>query len=455
MSDLIRFLAENAVKVQFKDIPPNIVEFTKICILDTLGALIAGFDSLGCYTAVELVREWGGKPESTILRYGVKSPCPAAAFVNSIFARALDFDAGVRPGLHLNASTIPTALAVGEMLGASGRDIITSMAVGEDLALRINRTTNYGITYNGFDPTGICGVFATATVAGKLLGLNENEMHNALGIAFNKAAGSFQSNIDGCLAIRYIQGFTSSSGIISAILAKKGVTGPINVLEGTYGYYKLFSEGKYDRNSVLEGLGKEFLGPRYTMFKRWPSCGATLSVIDGTLELKEEYGINAKNIDEVIVTVGPYAYNLVGQHFIGAKDPRIKAQFSLYYAVSNVLVRGRPKLEHYTEKYIFDPEIQSFSQKVKIVEDKTIDTEFRAEVQIRLKNGDVYRKVCGPPKGHPENPITREDIAIKFRDCATFSSKPLSEWLIKDIQEKVFNLDKIENIKDVIEMLSS
>jgi len=326
--------------------------------------------------------------------------------------------------------------------------------VGEDLALRINRTTNYGITYNGFDPTGICGVFATAAVAGKLLGLNEDEMHNALGIAFNKAAGSFQSNIDGSLAVRYIQGFTASSGIISAILAKNGITGPINVLEGTYGYYRLFSGGKYDRSLVLEGLGKEFLGPRYIMFRRWPSCGATLSVIEGALELKEEYGINPADVDEVIVTVGPYTYNLVGQHFIGARDPRIKAQFSLYYAVSNVLVRGRPKLEHYTEKYILDPEIQSFSQKVKVIEDKTIDTEFRAEIQVKLKNGKIYHKVCGPPKGHPENPITQEDIIIKFRDCATFSSKPLSEGLIKDIQEKVFSLDKIEDIKEIIELLS-
>lgn len=453
MSDPIKLLAENAVKIQFGDLSSEIVEFTKFCVIDALGALVAGFDSLGCRTAVELVEEWGGRPESTVLRYGVKVPCPAAAFVNSILARALDFDTGVRPGLHLNASTVPTALAVGEMLDASGEDVIVSIAVGEDLALRINRTTNYGATYGGFDPTGICGVFATAAVAGKLLGLNEMEMCNALGIAFNKAAGSFQSNIDGALTIRYIQGFTSSSGVLSAILAKRGITGVTNVLEGTYGYYNLFSKGKYDRNALLEKLGEEFLAPRYTMFKRWPSCGVTLSPIDGALELKEKHKIEAEDISEVIATVGPYAYNVAGQPFKDVKYPQVKAQFNIYYGLANALVRGNPRLEHYTEKYILAPEIQNFLHKVKVVEDKTIDTEFKAEVQIKLKDGKIYHKLCGPPKGHPENPITRDDIIAKFNGCAKFSTKPLSDEIIREVQEKILSLDKMADIKELIKLL--
>jgi 2-methylcitrate dehydratase PrpD len=453
MVDPIRLLVENAVKIEFNELPSDIVDFTKLCILDALGALIAGFDSYGCRTAVEVVREWGGKPESTILRYGGKVPCHAAAFVNSILARALDFDSGMRPGLHLNASTIPTALAVGELLGVSGKDVILSIAVGEDLAVRINRTTNCGVTYNGFDPTGICGVFATTTVAGKLLGLNEEEMQNALGIAFNKAAGSFQSNIDGALVVRYIQGFTSASGVISAILAKKGVTGVRNVLEGTYGYYHLFSSGKYDKNSLLEGLGKIFLTPRYTMFKRWSSCGATLSAIDGALELKEKNGIRAEDIEEVVITVGPYAYNLVGQPFAEVKYPQVKAQFSVQYGVANVLVRGRPKLEHYTEKYILAPEIQNFLPKVKVVLDKNIDTEFRAEVQVKLKDGKIYHKLCGPPKGHPENPVGREDVIVKFMDCVKYSSKPLSVDA-REVVDKILNLEKIANISELVELLS-
>jgi 2-methylcitrate dehydratase PrpD len=453
MLDSIRLLAENVVNVQFRDLPSEVVEFTKLCIIDALGALVAGFDAPGCRTAVELVKSWGGKPESSILRYGGRVPSPSAAFVNSILARALDFDTGCRPGLHLNASTVPVALAVGEVARANGKDIIASIVVGEDLALRINRTTNYGATYCGFDPTGICGVFATTVVAGKLLGLNEKEMHNALGIAFNKAAGSFQSNIDGALAVRYIQGFTSSSGVISAVLAKKGVTGPANVLEGVYGYYNLFSKGKYDKNSLVENLGKEFLAPLYTMFKRWPSCGATLSLIDGALELKEKYKITPGDVSEVIATVGSYAYNLVGHPFKVGDNIQVNAQFNIQYGVSNVLVRGKPSLEHYTEKYILDREVQNFIPKVKIVEDKTIDTEFKAELQIKLKGGETYRKLCGPPKGHPDNPIAQEDLMVKFEDCAKFSPKPLTDEIMRKVQDKILNLDKVADIKELIELL--
>ncbi|MEM2704202.1 MAG: MmgE/PrpD family protein [Candidatus Bathyarchaeia archaeon] len=453
MPDPIEPLVEYCVGTKYKGLPEDIIEFTKLCVLDLIGVLIAGFDAPGCGIAVEFVKEFGGKPESSILRYGAKAPCPGASFANSIMARALDFDAGMRPGVHLNASTIPTAFAVGELMGSSGRDVLAAIAVGEDLAVRINQTTNLGITYGGFDPTGICGVFATTVVAGKLFELTEHELRNALGIAFNRAGGSFQNNIDGALMVRFLQGFVSATGVISALLARKGVSGPLNLFDGIYGYYKLFSHGVYDKSFLLNKLGKEFLTPRYTMFKRWPSCGATLSVIDGTLKLKEEEQIEPENIDEIIVVVGPYAYNLTGQPFTTSENPVVKAQFSLQYAVANVILRGRPTLKHYRMEYISDPLVQRMMNKIHVVKDESIETEFKAELIVKMRGGEIKKIECGVPKGHPANPITKDDILRKFYECVKSSSKPLPDEVVKEVIDKILNMEKLSNIEYLIELL--
>jgi 2-methylcitrate dehydratase PrpD len=137
--------------------------------------------------------------------------------------------------LHLGSSAVPTALAVAEMVGGcSGKEFLSALVAGMELAARLNLSDSQ---YKGFDPTGVCGVFATAAGAGKVMRLSPEQQLDALGLVFNRSAGSFQSNIDGSLAVRIIQGFVSQNGIICAQLARQGITGPSNFLEGVYGYF--------------------------------------------------------------------------------------------------------------------------------------------------------------------------------------------------------------------------
>ena len=223
---IVQYIGETA----FQDIPEAPLKVTKDMILTVLGTTLAGAGAEGCQMLVDMHRRWGGQPESTILIYGGKIPAQNAAFVNSVMARALDFDDAMTPGIHIGASVIPTALAAAELAGGcSGQDFLAALVLGVEVAARLNLSES---AYDGFDPTGVCGIFASTVAASRILGLSEKETWNALALAFNKSGGSFQSNVDGSLAVRVIQGWVSQSGITCARFAKSGITGPKNFLEG-------------------------------------------------------------------------------------------------------------------------------------------------------------------------------------------------------------------------------
>jgi 2-methylcitrate dehydratase PrpD len=447
-------LANFAANTPSRKIPADVLEFTKLTVLDTLGVLIAGRDAPGCHAAVDIVRRWGGARESSILRHGDRVPMPNAAFANSVMARALDYDTAARPGLHLSASTVVAALAVGEVAGASGMEALASIAVGDDLALRINRTTNGGVTYNGYEPTGVAGVFAVAAVAGRLMGLDTDAMRNALGIAFVRSGGSFQSNADGALTVRFNQGFTSYHGVLSAELASMGVTGPTNVFGGRFGYYALFSKGVMDERGLLDGLGSEFLGPRHIMIKKWPTGGLSLSPVDCLTRMLEESKISPGDVEEITAFIGPYAYGVVGRPFEPGRSPQASAQFNLQYAIASLMVRGPLMLEHYEDGAVLHDGVLGFLRRVHVVEDPSIDTEFRSRLSISLRGGSRVEVECGPPRGHPENPMSRDEVIEKFMRNARRSSRPLDDGAAKEVVGRVLRMESMGDVKELVELLA-
>ena len=270
------------VNTSYEDIPQKAVVLMKAIILNAVGAIIAGATLEGCPQAIALSKEWGGRDEATILLYGDKTSAASAAFANSFLARAVGIDEAMLPGIHIGGSSVSTALAMAELVGGcSGKDFLAALISGSEMAARIN----FASQYDRFDPTGVCTVFATTAIAGRMLGLDEEQMWNALGHALNRSAGSWQGTVDGTVAARVLQGDASRGGIFSAQLAQKGVTGPVNFLEGYYGYFELFAKGKYDAEAVAGELGRRFEFYK-TFVKKHPSCGTTNSTIDSILELR-------------------------------------------------------------------------------------------------------------------------------------------------------------------------
>ena len=447
-------LARNVVETSYDQLPVEAVKCAKLGFLDTVGVLVAGSHSAGCQAVIDLVREWGGAAESTILIHGGKVPAHNAAMVNSVMVRAIDFDYVALKGMHLGASSIPTALAIAEKLGGvSGKEFLTAVVAGEDLAMRVHLATSY----NGFDPTGVAMVFGTAAIAGKLLGLTETGMMDALGIAFNRAGGSFQSNIDGSLAVRVIQGLTSKNGIESALLAQRGITGVSQILQGTWGFFHLFSKVEPDLEAVVDGLGREYR-VNQVWFKRFPSCGATLSATDATLDLVKEYDIKPEQVKEVVVKMyGQATYNLVGKPFESRRYPEVDAQFSVSYVVANAIVRRDSRMEHFFPDSVRDERVIQLAGKVHAIMDKEVKETGGIHgsviVDILLEDGNRHRKFVKSPKGFPDNPLSEEELRQKFADCMALAPVSLAGEAQGKIVSMINNLEKVENIVDIIPLL--
>ena len=449
--DVEEKLVEYILNTHFNDLPEQAIEIGKTLILTVLGTTIAGATSEGCEPVLDQVHEWGGSKEATILIYGGQIPAHNAALVNSVMARALDFCDGMVPGLHLGSTCVPAALAAAEITGGcNGKDFITHLIVGAEAAARINSCS----MYNGFDPTGVCSIFAATAIAGRMLNLNPKQMLDALALAFNKSAGSLQSNIDGAGAVRIIQGSASQGGILCAQFAKKGITGPKNFLTGQYGYFHLFSEDHYDPE-VLFGKWMERFDLARLVFKRYPSCWATTSSIDGILGIAREQDLSIEDVDRIDITMTPYPYKLVGHPFEVGDNPRVNAQFNVRYCVANALMRGGLRLEHFDEPALSEPKLMKMIERIDVTADSDLEKQGHNAAVMRVKTmqGITYEKMVGSPRGGPGNPLTGEEHIQRFNDCFDYAGETLPPENRQKILSIISQFEQLSNVCDLIPFL--
>jgi 2-methylcitrate dehydratase PrpD len=447
----VRFVCRSA----YDDLPRKSLATIKNQILTVLGTSLAGSTQAGCKALVDFYLSQGGKEEASILLYGGRIPAHAAALVNGVMARALDFDDALAPGVHIGASTVPAALAAAELRGGiNGREFLSAVLLGAEVGVRLNLTE---AAYNGLDPTGICAVFAAAATASRVLGLTEEETWNALALAFNRAGGSFQSNVDGSLAVRVIQGWVAESGVLSARLARAGITGPKNFLEGVYGYYNVYGRGLVDPASAMADLGSRFECEKI-LFKKYPSCGLTLGSTELILGLMREpagTGITAETVEKVEVRVPPYTYKLVGHPFEMGATPRVNAQFSIRYCVANALLRGSSRLAHFEEDAIRNPQVLELAGRVNVVADPAMELRGHTPVDmaVTLKDGREFLRRIDIAPGFPGNPLTKEEQEARFHDCIAYAEKTLRQEKVAEIVEGVSRIEGLSDVRVLIPLL--
>lgn len=449
--NLVRF----ACRTTYDDLQPGPLGAVKSQMLTVLGTTIAGSTQAGCQTLIDFYRSLGGQEEAAILIHGGRIPAQAAALVNGVMARSLDFDDALAPGVHLGASTVPAALAAAELRGGiNGREFLTALLVGAEVGARLNLTE---AAYNGLDPTGICTVFAATAAASRVLGLSEEETWNALALSFNRAAGSFQSNVDGSLAVRVIQGWVAESGVMCARFARAGITGPKNFLEGVYGYYNVYGRGLVDPGNVVADLGRRFECEKI-LFKKYPSCGLTLGSTDVVLSLMRESDgkdVSAATVESVEVKVPPYTYRLVGHPFEIGATPRVNAQFSIAYCVANALLRGSSKLAHFEEEAIRDTRVLDLARRVNVIMDPHMEARGHTPVDmtVRTKAGREFFRRLDIAPGFPGNPLTPEEQEARFRDCVAYAKKPLQKEKVEAIVESTANIERLSDVRSLIPLL--
>jgi len=442
-------LVDYLFETRFEEIPKEPLGTIRNMILRVLGTTIAGSSAEGCVEMVELYKKMGGREDATILIHGGKIPAQNAAFVNSVMARALDFCDAMAPGVHIGSAAVPAALAAAELAGGcSGRDFLTALTMGTEISSRLNLSES---AYDGFDPTGVCSVFAATAVAAKILRLDHTQTWNALGLAFNRCGGSFQANIDGSLAIRIIQGWVAQSGVTCAQLARAGITDPENFLEGVYGYFHLFGRDAIDPSDVIGELGDRF-ELQNLVFKKYPSCGLTQGCTEAAFGLITDEGIGPEEVDHIEITVPPYAHKLVGHQFRLGENPRVNAQFSIQYCVASALLRGEADFQHFEESSVRDQGVMTFLNKISVKPDPELDKRGHTalDMQVFTKQGTQYLKQVEIAPGFPGNPLSQAEHHQHFRDCLGVAPKNVSTEKAERILSLVSGIEELDDIRELI-----
>ena len=368
----IEELSANVLDTRFDYFDQATLENAKSRIIDIIGCLIGGAYADGNPALIDLVKEWGGKEEATILAHGGKVPAHNAAMVNSIMARSFEFEVlvamvdGVWFPSHISATTITTAIALGEMKGINGRELITAVLVGDNIAARVLGASGFRIT-RGWDSVGTVSTLGATATAGRLLGLDRRQMRHAFGIALNQLAGSFQNAWDGSTAFKLLQGVSARNGIFSAQLAKAGWTGPEDALLSKFGYYHLYTESCVNPEILTKDLGKTY----YTecAFKPYPCCRGAHPAIDCALALVGKHDIKAEDIEEIVLYAPEGVLDsFLGQPFRIGEFPHGNAAFNCQYTDANALLRGSSKPEHFSEEAIRDPRVNDVISKISLAE---------------------------------------------------------------------------------------
>ncbi|MBI5442392.1 MAG: MmgE/PrpD family protein [Deltaproteobacteria bacterium] len=450
-------LARHLVRTSFDAFGPATLEGAKDRIVDTLGCVLAGKNASGCSGLAELVREAGGAPEATVLGFGCRVPAQAAALVNAVLARSYDYEPvgafvdGKSVPAHISGTTVPTALAVAEKLGASGRELLTALVLGDDLAARLSAASLFDLDL-GWDNTGTANAFGATAIAGKLLELDEAEMQNAFGIVLNQLGGTMLNIFEGTHCFKLPQGLAARAGIFSASLAKKGFTGPKNSLTGQHGYFARYCR-EYDLSVLTRDLGRTFCAG--DTIKPYPCCRANHAAIDCTLALVRDHGVKAADVEEVIVGVRATAKEFaVGQEFRIGEVPQISASFSLQYAVATALLRGEVELSHFGEESIRSPEIEALVRRIRTVGSLPPERSLGAEVTIRTKEGREYRAAVEQPLGSDAfSPLTPSEKRKKFLRCATFT-RDLDEAKAQAVFETLRGLENVACVAEVMDRIA-
>jgi 2-methylcitrate dehydratase PrpD len=441
-----RELATFVARTAFRDIPENVTEQAKLCILDWLGSALAGSLQPPAKIIRDLVKENGGRKESTVLGSRTKNSCVNAALANGVMSHIVEFDdLHVESIIHPAAPVIPASLAVAETNGSNGQDLITSVVLGYDVEIRIGLAMNLS-HYRYWHSTGTCGTFGAAAAAGKILNLDEEKMKHALGIAGTEASGLIE--VFGTMSKPLNAGKAAQNGVIAALLAKKGFTSTKKILESDRGYCQASSQSP-NLNLITLDLGKRF-EILNDSFKNHASCGHTHSALDAALKLAKEHEIKPDTIGQVTVETYPIAVEIVGRNYTPKTSS--EGKFSLPYCMAVALIYGKVGLTEFSSKKLKDRKVLELSRKVTVEAGREFDSTklWWAKVTIRKTDGTELSCTIEIPKGHPHNPLSNTELAKKFRDLASLT---LPTRRVNKIIETVTKLESLKNVKSLTTLL--
>jgi 2-methylcitrate dehydratase PrpD len=437
--DLVQFLHECGIQ----DLPETVQTKTKLCILDAIGAGIAGPSVMEPVRIAYDLAKSLGKGKVTLLGDGSRVQVFAGAMANAISAMALDLgDVHRNAFFHASAGIIPAILATAEDKSkVSGRDLVLATALGIETGIRVALSVNPELRLKGLDTTSQCGIFGAAAGSMKILGGGKKEFLHALSLAGTQASGDIQYILDGDWSKCLHPGKASSDGVLAAYLAQRGYIGPHNILEGRYGF-PLSSAGAFHRQQINKGLGQKWRILEMGM-KIHAACRFSNAGIDAALQILSQHEVSAQDIKTVRVRMGRLGVDQLGNRDIKSF---YDGQMSAPFLISLALLRGRVNFKDVLEG-LTNNALKEMMNKLEMVADPQIgETARDTVVEVATNTGKVFTQNIPIPRGEPEIPLEQSELEGKFLDLAEVC---MPAARARTLMEKILTLESLSRVEEL------
>ena len=449
-------VAEFLVRERYEDLPGETIEKVKEFVLDVIGCTIGASQQPQIKALTEVLIAEGGNPVASVFAHGFKTSMMSAALFNGTMGHSFDFDDDHREGtMHPSVAVFPAVFAVGEKRGASGKEFLRSLVLGLEVMIRLGESLLGKSYYQGFHPTGTCGVFGAAAACATIMKLDALYTKYALGIAGSFSAGTQECTGEGAWQKPLQAGHPAMGGVLAASLAEKGYIGTGTVWDGPNGLIRALSfKDQFDYSRMTETLGKKWEMTE-TSIKVHACCRFSGPVADCALDLYRQ-GVRAGDVKKIIAKVGNFTVNMLCYPEERKRKPvtHVDAQFSLPWAIATAVSKNSTGIDEFRGEALHDPEVLALAQKVTWELDPEAEAmypkAYPATLVAEMNDGRTFFAHVDYPKGDPENPATKQEILAKFH---LLTEKFLNSGRRDRIIEAVDRLDTMANIAELADLV--
>jgi 2-methylcitrate dehydratase PrpD len=447
--EVTAILAKFTTDLHYEKIPRKAVETAKIALRDCLGVALAGSREEDARIAAEIARQERAREETSVIGQGFRTSALNAALANGTAAHALDFDHSFTIMGQPTAPVAPATFALGEALGASGRQIIEAYVAGFEVTAKLVHSLRDS-AHDGWHAPSTLGSFGAAAACSKLLGLDAAKTQMALGITASMASG-IVANF-GTMTKPLHVGLGARNGVLAAKLAGGGYTANPKAIEGGFGFYSVLHENTAIHEQAIEELGRSYaLITDGLRIKPYPCGGLTHQVIDSVLEFRAKHGLTAEMIDRVDVDVVKHTFDRI---VFRVPQTGIQGKFCMPYLVARAIIDGKIGLHIFTDSAVRDQNVLKLAERVQMNLDSNLKKSDAAgrpcRVTLRLKNGQTFTREAQHAKGGPEHPMSEAELRDKFTECAREAIDASSAAKVLDYIESLESLSDIRPLCDFI-----
>lgn len=405
---ITKTLAQYVVDSRYEDIPQDVRHEASRALLNLCGCSIGAASNPTVVNALGAVLPFAGPAQASILGRPEKLDILNAALLNGISSHVLDFDDTHVEAIHPSAPVWPALLALAEWKGVSGADLIHAFVTGVEVECRVGLAVvpdHYDV---GWHITGTVGVLGAAAAAGRILGLDQQRMAWALGIAATQASGLREMFGSMCKCLH--PGRAAQNGLHAALLAANGFTSSEQAIEAPRGFGHVLST-RFDPAPIVAPWGKSFELMR-NMYKPF-ACGLVVhGAIDGCMQLRRDYALTPEMVERIDLKVGKIVLELTGK-----TEPRtgLEGKFSVYHAAAAALCQGAGGEAQFSDACVNDPVVAGLRRRVHATVDESLSWA-QAHVMITLKDGRQLERMVKHPVGSLEHPMSDRDLEAKFVD---------------------------------------